>query len=554
MSAVYKAMDMQLDGRPVALKEMSQQALTPEASRKASAAFAREIKILARLKHQGLPQVYGQFEENRRYYLVMEFIEGESLAQYLERRQTMPMELVVTLGIQLCTILDYLHRQEPPIIFRDLKPSNIMFHEAENRASLIDFGIARFFTSEQLYDTAALGTAGYAPPEQHRRSSSPRSDIYSLGATFHQLLTGIDPSEHPFVFQPLSVNAPALEDLVTRMISLDAQQRPASAREVLVALETIQQGSPSAPPQPLLEARKQPEPQLSGQNAAHVVPTAKPETPRPAKQAGKKKSAASPARRSNAPMTICAVLSASEKDQQLWRVMGNQLSALVTQFLQIRIVELVMAEESQASYARQAMEDAHLVLLLLSSDFLASPACMAMADMVLDRYEGQDIHVLSVLLQTCTLYGSRLFSTRVIPHEPVAHGSAYAQERNILEAAQAIREQLISLSLKGKTSGPMTLHQWLLLQWYSDGRLTCPFFLVGHYALRHARPMGNERFVVQLLDLHGDHVLAERLVGPLHGANLSYIQRVIAPAAGDPRQIRGVAARSSHPPRQRNSR
>ncbi|MBV8822712.1 MAG: tetratricopeptide repeat protein, partial [Ktedonobacteraceae bacterium] len=145
----------------------------------------------------------------------------------------------------LCDVLSYLHNHQPPIIFRDLKPSNVMIDES-GHIFLIDFGIARIFKPGQLHDTVALGSPGYAAPEQYGKSqSTPRSDIYSLGALLHCLLTADDPSEQPFFFRPASQRNPAvpmeLETLLGQMLEMDAEKRPASAHDVVKVLRHVDQ-------------------------------------------------------------------------------------------------------------------------------------------------------------------------------------------------------------------------------------------------------------------------------------------------------------------------
>jgi len=254
MGAVYKAQDLLLNKRVVAIKEMSQNGLVGQELQKALTAFTHEAEILSHLKHQSLPRIYEQFEENGQYYLVMDFIEGETLDNVLERQHALgkrlPIEQVLNIGKQLCRVLAYLHTQQPPVIFRDLKPANIIL-DAHGQVYLIDFGIARLFKQGQIKDTVALGSQGYAPPEQYRHATSQRSDIYSLGATLHQMLTGDDPSEAPFQFQPFSINVPHLEDLIMNMVTLDEKQRPASVNEVLKVLDNPQMGHGSTQPQKL---------------------------------------------------------------------------------------------------------------------------------------------------------------------------------------------------------------------------------------------------------------------------------------------------------------
>jgi serine/threonine protein kinase, bacterial len=248
MGAVYKAQDLQAQ-RVVAVKEMSQNGLSGQELQDAIMAFTREAELLAALNHRSLPQVYEQFEEHGRRYLIMEFIQGVTLEQYWEnyRRQgrPIPVEHILAIGIQLCAVLDYLHMQQPPLIFRDLKPDNSML-TLQGQVYLIDFGIARLLKPGQVKDTVALGSPGYAAPEQYRQTTSPRSDIYSLGAVLHQLLTGDDPAQTPFHFKPLSINMPMLEELVMSMVEDDEAQRPATMKQVQKMLQRIGQKLPAS--------------------------------------------------------------------------------------------------------------------------------------------------------------------------------------------------------------------------------------------------------------------------------------------------------------------
>ena len=250
MGAVYKATDTRFNNRSVAIKEMSRAGLNPTSVQEAEAAFEREGRILADLQHPNLPRIYDYFTDGERSYLVMDFIEGETLEDYLERAggKPLPLDQVLTWGEQLCAVLNYLHTHEPPIIFRDLKPSNVMISQKgeQSYVYLIDFGIARIFKPGQSHDTVALGSPGYAAPEQYGKAqSTPRSDIYSLGALLHCLLTGVDPSEQPFFFRPASELNPAvpkeLQQMLQRMLNMNADQRPASAQEVTQVLRRVDQ-------------------------------------------------------------------------------------------------------------------------------------------------------------------------------------------------------------------------------------------------------------------------------------------------------------------------
>jgi tetratricopeptide (TPR) repeat protein len=243
MGAVYKAADTRFNNRPVAIKEMSSIGLPPARLQEAEAAFEREAHLLADLLHPNLPRIYEHFTENERSYLVMDYIEGQTVEEYLEQvgGGPLPVDQVIEWAEQLCDVLNYLHTHQPPIIFRDLKPANIMLSE-NGHIYLIDFGIARIFKPGKQHDTVALGSPGYAAPEQYGKAqSTPRSDIYSLGALLHHLLTGIDPSDQPFFFQDASdVNPavdPALDTLLKQMLSMDSDRRPASAQDVLNALK-----------------------------------------------------------------------------------------------------------------------------------------------------------------------------------------------------------------------------------------------------------------------------------------------------------------------------
>jgi eukaryotic-like serine/threonine-protein kinase len=244
MGAVYKAEDIQLGNRPVAVKEMSQRSLSPQEIIEATDAFKREAHMLASLVHPNLPRIYDHFNEGGLWYLVMDYIEGKTLEEHLKAKGGMlPLDEVVALGIQLCTVLDYLHTRQKPIIFRDLKPTNVML-TPDGHLYLIDFGIARHFKPGQARDTANFGSPGYAAPEQYGKAqTTPRSDIYSLGATLHYLLSGSDPSDNPFIFGPLQlqrqVNTSEIAPLISQMVALDANTRPESMAVVKKELQRI---------------------------------------------------------------------------------------------------------------------------------------------------------------------------------------------------------------------------------------------------------------------------------------------------------------------------
>lgn len=267
MGAVYRALDTQAESRLVAVKEMSQLHLSEAESAAAGARFLSEAALLGSLTHPGLPRVYEAFREQGRLYLVMDFIEGKTLFQLLKEAggQPLPVGQVLAYADQLCSVLAYLHQHQPPIIFRDLKPANVIITASE-QVFLIDFGIARLFKTGQPQDTLFLGSPGYAPPEQHGLSqTNPRSDLYSLGVTLYACLTARDPAsasaDQRFFFPPLrQYNWQVPEDLdalVQRLVAVEEKHRPGSALEVQQALRQIRQRGVEpterlAPPLPTL--------------------------------------------------------------------------------------------------------------------------------------------------------------------------------------------------------------------------------------------------------------------------------------------------------------
>src|SRR6266436_3519072 len=243
--AVYKAADLQFGNRLVAIKEMSQSSLSPQELVEATEASKREALLLAGLTHPNLPRIYEQFTDMGRWYLVMDFIDGETLEEHLDKLKDgkLPVEKVLEIGIQLCNVLEYLHLRQPPIIFRDLKPANVML-TVHGHVYLIDFGIARHFKPGQAKDTTALGSTGYAAPEQSGKAqTTPRADIYALGATLHQLLSGKDPSDTPFQFASLQLLShpvlARLEKLILQMVQMDASKRPANIAVIKQELQSI---------------------------------------------------------------------------------------------------------------------------------------------------------------------------------------------------------------------------------------------------------------------------------------------------------------------------
>src|SRR5260370_19583908 len=195
MGMVYLAHDHRLANRPCAVKEMVDHFIDQQQRIEANEYFAREADTLAQLKHAAIPAITDRFDDQNRHYLVMEYVEGRNLEEEIAARGgPLPEGLIIDIARQLCDVLAYLHGSTPPVVYRDMKPSNVML-TPKGRVVLVDFGIARLFKSARK--GTMIGTLGFAPPEQYQGVVDPRSDIYSLGATLHDGLPGRDPQQVP---------------------------------------------------------------------------------------------------------------------------------------------------------------------------------------------------------------------------------------------------------------------------------------------------------------------------------------------------------------------
>lgn len=241
MGSVYLAEDVTFK-RLIAVKEMIEMFADESAREKAIADFQREAELLAHLDHPAIPTIFDYFFDpsRGRYYLVMKYIDGGDLASRMQALGGRVDEATVTQwGMEICDVLDYIHSQNPPIIYRDLKPANLML-DSRNRIMLVDFGIARFVAPTQKGVTA-IGTMGYAPPELFAGNVEAASDIYSLGATMFHLLTGQDPQDNPLLIfdftknpKPRQINpeiSPEMEALIIKAVEYKPENRFPTARD-----------------------------------------------------------------------------------------------------------------------------------------------------------------------------------------------------------------------------------------------------------------------------------------------------------------------------------
>jgi len=247
MGSVYRARDMHFPSvtKLVAVKEMINSAPDPLVRETIVQNFEREANLLATLHHPSIPKIYDYFTLESRSYLVLEYIHGKDMEAVInETNGFLPEEQVLAWAIDLCDVLDYLHKHKPdPIIFRDMKPSNVMIN-SNGDVILVDFGIAKAFQTG--IKGTMIGTEGYSPPEQYRGEATQMADVYSLGATIHHALTRRDPRlEPPFSFAERPIRrinqavSAELEVIVNRALEYDPANRFKSAAEMKDALVSV---------------------------------------------------------------------------------------------------------------------------------------------------------------------------------------------------------------------------------------------------------------------------------------------------------------------------
>lgn len=201
-----------------------------------------ETEILKKLNHPNLPSIIDVIDQEDSFIIIMDYIEGNSLSKALDEFGAQPQENVIEWAKQLCDVIGYLHTRKTPIIYRDMKPANIML-KPDGNVTLIDFGTAREFKEKNLADTTCLGTVGYAAPEQFggMGQTDARTDIYCLGATLYHLVTGMNPCEPPYEMKPIREINPSLsgglERIILKCTQRDPNDRYQSAAELMYALE-----------------------------------------------------------------------------------------------------------------------------------------------------------------------------------------------------------------------------------------------------------------------------------------------------------------------------
>lgn len=240
MSTVYLAMDTRLN-KQWAIKELKKQAKDRNNEVVIQSAIA-EANMIKRLDHPALPRIVDIIDEVDFIYVIMDYIEGETLEYVVNQSGAQSQEIVINWAKQLTEALYYLHTRTPAIIYRDMKPSNVML-KPDGNLKVIDFGIAREYKAKNVKDTICLGTRGYAAPEQFggKGQTDPRTDIYCLGVTLYHLVTGQNPAEPPYEIYPIRYwnnnLSGGLENIIEKCTQLNPEDRYQSCAELLYDLE-----------------------------------------------------------------------------------------------------------------------------------------------------------------------------------------------------------------------------------------------------------------------------------------------------------------------------
>ena len=239
MSRVYLAMDKRLN-KQWAIKEIEKRAKDKNNEIVIQSAIA-EANLIKQLDHPAIVRIVDIIDNGDVIYIIEDYIEGETLSSVLETQGAQPQELVIEWAMQICEALEYLHTRKPPIIYRDMKPANVMI-KPDGNIKVIDFGIAREYKDQSLADTVSLGTKGYAAPEQFggKGQTDARTDVYCLGVTLYHLLTGQNPCEPPYEIYPIRHWNPqlsaGLEAIIQKCTQLNPDDRYQSCAELLYAL------------------------------------------------------------------------------------------------------------------------------------------------------------------------------------------------------------------------------------------------------------------------------------------------------------------------------
>lgn len=231
MSTVYLALDTVLN-KQWAAKEI-RKVEDPVQRELIANSIVTEANMIKRFDHPAIPRIVDIVDEDGTLYVIMDYVEGHSLDDVLEQDGPQPEDVVVDWALQLCDVLEYLHQRNPPVIYRDMKPANVML-KPNGLVEVIDFGIAREMRGDgegvtaAIGDTVQLGTRGFAPPEQYGggRQTDARSDVYALGATIYNLLTGKSPADPPYEILPLRQVVPDLSQGIERIVAKATQANP----------------------------------------------------------------------------------------------------------------------------------------------------------------------------------------------------------------------------------------------------------------------------------------------------------------------------------------